>query len=40
MNNNFSHGQGDHYVIIRVKVPSKLSRDQKHLLEELEKSQI
>lgn len=31
------HGQGDHYVIVRVNVPSKLSRDQKHLLEELEK---
>ncbi len=29
-------GQGDHYVIIRVKVPNKLSRDQKRLLEELE----
>ena len=28
--------RGDHYVIIRVKVPSKLNRDQKHLLEELE----
>lgn len=30
------HGQGDHYVIIRVKVPNKLSRDQRRLLEELE----
>src|SRR3989304_5775650 len=29
-------GQGDHYVIIRVKVPSKLNRGQKRLLEELE----
>jgi len=29
-------GQGDHYVIIRVPVPSKLSREQKRLLEELE----
>ncbi len=29
-------GQGDHYVIIRVHVPSKLNRDQKRLLEELE----
>ncbi len=29
-------GQGDHYVIIRVKVPNKLNRDQKRLLEELE----
>jgi len=27
---------GDHYVIIRLKVPSKLNRDQKRLLEELE----
>lgn len=32
------HGHGDHYVIIRVHVPSKLSRDQKRLLEELENS--
>ncbi len=31
-------GQGDHYVIIRVHIPSKLSRDQKRLLEELEKT--
>lgn len=30
------HGQGDHYVIVRVHIPSKLSRDQKRLLEELE----
>lgn len=30
------HGQGDHYVIIRIKVPSKLSRRQKELLQELE----
>ncbi len=30
------HGQGDHYVIIRLKIPTKLSRDQKRLLEELE----
>lgn len=29
-------GNGDHYAIIRVKVPDKLSRDQKRLLEELE----
>ncbi len=29
-------GQGDHYVIIRLKIPTKLSRDQKRLLEELE----
>jgi len=31
-----SHGQGDHYVIVRIKVPTKLNRDQKRLLEELE----
>ena len=31
------HGQGDHYVIIRIHVPSKLSREQKRLLEEFEK---
>ena len=31
-----AHGQGDHYVIIRLKVPSKLSRRQKELLQELE----
>lgn len=30
------HGQGDHYVIIRLQIPTKLSRDQKRLLEELE----
>lgn len=29
-------GQGDHYAIIRVHIPNKLSRDQKRLLEELE----
>ena len=33
---NLNPGHGDHYVIIRVKVPSKLSREQKRLLEELE----
>jgi len=32
------HGHGDHYVIIRVHIPSKLSRQQKQLLEELENS--
>lgn len=32
------HGQGDHYVIIRLKVPSKLNRDQRRLLEELEET--
>jgi DnaJ-class molecular chaperone len=32
------HGQGDHYVIVRIKVPTKLSRHQKDLLEELEES--
>ena len=31
------HGQGDHYVIVRVHIPSKLSKDQKRLLEELER---
>ena len=31
-------GQGDHYVIIRIKVPSKLSRDQKRLLDELDRT--
>lgn len=30
------HGRGDHYVIIRLHVPSRLSRRQKQLLEELE----
>ena len=29
-------GQGDHYVIIRLRIPTKLSREQKNLLEELE----
>lgn len=29
-------GQGDHYVIIRIKIPNKLSREQKRLLEELD----
>lgn len=28
--------RGDHYAIIRIKVPNKLNRDQKRLLEELE----
>lgn len=32
------HGQGDHYVIIRLKVPTKLNRHQKDLLEELEET--
>ena len=31
-------GQGDHYVIIRLKVPTKLSKNQKELLEELEET--
>lgn len=31
------HGRGDHYVIIRLHVPSRLSREQKRLLEQLEK---
>lgn len=29
------HGQGDHYVIIRLKVPTRLNRHQRDLLEEL-----
>ena len=33
-----SHGVGDHYIIIRIKIPTKLSRRQKELLEELESS--
>ncbi len=32
------HGQGDHYVIIRLKVPTKLSKQQKELLEDLEET--
>ncbi len=32
------HSQGDHYVIIRLHVPTKLSKEQKKLLEELENS--
>lgn len=32
------HGRGDHYVTIRVDVPARLSREQKRLLEELEKT--
>lgn len=31
------HGAGDHYVIIRLDVPKHLSKEQKQLLEELEK---
>jgi len=30
------HARGDHYVIIRLHIPTRLSRDQKKLLEELE----
>ena len=30
------HGQGDHYVTIRIKIPTRLNREQKRLLEELE----
>ncbi|OGD85407.1 hypothetical protein A2164_00290 [Candidatus Curtissbacteria bacterium RBG_13_35_7] len=30
------HGYGDHYVIIRIHVPSRLSREQRKLLEEFE----
>ncbi len=29
-------GRGDHYAIIRIKIPNKLTREQKQLLEELE----
>ena len=32
------HSRGDHYVIIRIHVPSKLSREQRRLLEEFDKS--
>lgn len=32
------HGQGDHYLIIRLKIPTKLSRHQKDLLEEFEET--
>ncbi|OGD87732.1 hypothetical protein A2870_04695 [Candidatus Curtissbacteria bacterium RIFCSPHIGHO2_01_FULL_41_11] len=32
------HGQGDHYVIVRLNVPTKLNRHQRDLLEELENS--
>ncbi|OGD93335.1 hypothetical protein A2697_00710 [Candidatus Curtissbacteria bacterium RIFCSPHIGHO2_01_FULL_41_44] len=32
------HARGDHYVIIRIRIPTKLSHDQKRLLEELERS--
>lgn len=32
------HGKGDHYVIIRIHVPSRLSSQQKRLLEEFENS--
>ncbi|MDP2633006.1 MAG: DnaJ C-terminal domain-containing protein [Candidatus Curtissbacteria bacterium] len=32
------HGQGDHYVIIRLEVPTKLNKHQKELLEELEET--
>ncbi len=32
------HGQGDQYVIIRLNVPTKLNRQQKELLEELEET--
>ena len=31
-------GRGDLYVIARIAVPKKLTRDQKHLLEELAKT--
>ena len=32
------HGQGDHYVIVRINIPTKLNRQQKDLLEELEET--
>ncbi|MBI3342103.1 DnaJ domain-containing protein [Candidatus Curtissbacteria bacterium] len=32
------HGAGDHYVIVRLDVPKHLSKEQKRLLEELEKT--
>lgn len=32
------HGQGDHYVIIRLKVPTRLNHHQRDLLEELEET--
>lgn len=32
------HGRGDQYVIVRIHVPSRLSKDQKRLLEDLEKA--
>jgi DnaJ-class molecular chaperone len=31
-------GQGDLYAIVRVAVPTRLTREQKHLLEELAKT--
>jgi molecular chaperone DnaJ len=31
-------GKGDHYVRIKIAVPKKLSREQKDLLEKLEKT--
>jgi DnaJ-class molecular chaperone len=38
MPNVSGRGQGDLYVIARASVPKKLSREQKHLLEELAKT--
>lgn len=32
------HGRGDHYVIIRIHVPTKINHHQKDLLQELEES--
>lgn len=32
------HGRGDHYVIIRVEIPTKLNRHQRDLLSELEET--
>jgi molecular chaperone DnaJ len=38
MPNVSGRGHGDLYVIARVAVPKKLTREQKHLLEELAKT--
>jgi DnaJ-class molecular chaperone len=38
MPNVSGRGHGDLFVIARASVPKKLSRDQKHLLEELAKT--
>jgi molecular chaperone DnaJ len=38
MPNVSGRGHGDLYVVVRAQVPKKLTRDQKHLLEELAKT--